>query len=240
MVFAAGLGTRLRPLTDTRPKALVTVGDRTLLEIVLTRLASAGAEEAVVNVHHHAAMLTDFIRTRSFPIPVRISDESDALLNTGGGLRRAASFFRDESEPVLIHNVDILSNADLSAFHRHALPFDATLLVSQRQTSRYLLFDEGMRLVGWTNRSTGEVRTPYPNLRVEACTMLAFSGIHAFSPRLFPQMDSFPPAFSIIDFYLSVCDKVEIRGYVQPGLELLDVGKPDALVAANSVLNNFS
>ncbi|MBR1594507.1 MAG: nucleotidyltransferase family protein [Alloprevotella sp.] len=239
MVFAAGLGTRLRPLTDTRPKALVTVGNRTLLEIVLSRLASAGAEEAVVNVHHHAAMLADFIRTHSFPLPVAVSDESDALLNTGGGLRRAATFFRGEQQPVLIHNVDILSNADLAGFHRRSLPFAATLLVSRRQTSRYLLFDARMRLVGWTNLQTGEVRSPYADLRPETCTRLAFSGIHAFSPRLFPLMESFPEAFSIIDFYLSVCDKVEIHGYEQPGLRLLDVGKPEALAAAPGFLKSL-
>lgn len=236
MVFAAGLGTRLRPLTDKRPKALVKVSGRTLLEHVLHRLADAGADEAVVNVHHHAEVLTRFIQTHTLPIPVKISDESELLLNTGGGLMHAQKLFEGVDTPILLHNVDIFSNADLAAFHRTALPHAATLLVSQRETSRYLLFDDDMRLVGWTNLKTGEVKSPYVNLHVEDCKRLAFSGIHAFSPHLFPMMASFPPVFSIIDFYLSVCDKVDIFGYVQPNLEILDVGKVEALASAADFL----
>ena len=232
MIFAAGLGTRLKPLTDTMPKALVKVGGCTLLEQVVRKLADAGVDRMVVNVHHFAEQIKDFLHDNdNFGQDIAISDESSQLLDTGGGLRKAQGFFRVD-EPILIHNVDILSNVDLRAFYEQGRQNDATLLVSQRQTARYLLFDEDMRLVGWTNVNTGEVRLPYKDLDAKRCTMLAFAGIHAFSPRLFPLMDDFPDKFGIMDFYLSVCHKTTIKGVVADGLKLLDVGKVDSLAAA--------
>ena len=148
MLFAAGLGTRLRPLTDTMPKAMVPVNGRPLIDIVLRYLIQQGATEVVVNVHHFAEQIINYVKQNEWPIPVRISDESAELLNTGGGLYYAASQFTADDAPILIHNVDILSNAKLLDFYQQNGKADATLMVSQRETQRYLLFDDDMRLRG--------------------------------------------------------------------------------------------
>ena len=239
MIFAAGFGTRLKPLTDTMPKALVKVGERTLLEQVIEKLANAGVDRMVINVHHFAGQIKDFLHDNAnFGHDIVISDESERLLNTGGGIKKAQSLFRC-NEPILIHNVDILSNVDLQVFYKQGQLNEATLLVSQRQTARYLLFDADMRLVGWTNVETGEVRSPYKDIDLKNCTMLAFAGIHSFSPGLFPLMDEFPDKFGIMDFYLSVCHKVEIKGVIVNNLRLLDVGKIDSLAAAEKFMEEI-
>lgn len=225
MLFAAGLGTRLRPLTDTMPKAMVPVGGRPLIDIVLNHLIAQGATEVVVNVHHFAQQIIDYIDKRHWQVPITISDESRKLLNTGGGLRKAEHLFTSNTAPILIHNVDILSNASIKSLYQNNQEADATLLVSSRQTQRYLLFDDEMRLKGWTNIATGEVKSPFTNLDMERLHKYAFSGIHLFSPRLFALMEREPEAFSIMDFYLEACAKADIRGVVQPDLKLLDVGK---------------
>lgn len=234
MLFAAGMGTRLKPLTDRMPKALVPVAGRPLLDITLSRLVEAGATEAVVNVHHFSGQIVDYIQKHSWDIPVHVSDETEALLDTGGGLRKALPLFSENESPVLLHNVDILSNADLGAFYQRSLPFDAALMVSERKTQRYLLFNDDGRLCGWTNIATDEVRSPYPDLDVTKMNRFAFSGIHCFSPRLQKLMEGRPAKFPIMDFYLSVCDKVDIRADVQPSLKLLDVGKQDTLREAEA------
>jgi len=236
MVFAAGLGTRLKPITDTRPKALVEIGGRTLLERVIGSLREAGANEIVVNVHHFAQMIIDYLKAHgNFGIDIRISDESHELLDTGGGIKHAAPLF-NASEPILIHNVDIVSNVDLAHFYHANQSADATLLVSERDTSRYLLFDDDMRLVGWTYVKTGEVKSPYPKLDPSSCRRYAFSGIHTFSPTLFPLMSDFPDKFGIIDFYLNACATANIKGAVMPDLKLIDVGKLDTLAEAEILL----
>lgn len=248
LVFAAGLGTRLKPLTDTIPKAMVPVGGRPLLQILLEKLRAAGCERAVVNVHHFASQITDCItRNNGFGIDVRISDETDMLLETGGGMRKAVPLLADSAEavPVLVHNVDILSNVDLRQFYADASDritagdLGAVLLVSDRSTSRYLLFDDDMRLVGWTNVSTGQVKSPYADLDVEKCRKLAFSGIQVFNPAILPLMESWEGKFSIIDFYLSVCDKVAIKGCVIEGMRILDVGKLDSIGAAEEFVQTY-
>lgn len=183
MIFAAGLGTRLKPLTDTMPKALVRVGDKSLIERVIEKLKGAGADRIVVNVHHFASQIVDYLKDNAnFGTDIRVSDETDKLLDTGGGIKKAASLF-DADRPVLIHNVDILSNVDLA--HLYAMHGDcaATLVVSSRKTKRYLLFDGDMRLKGWTNIETGEVRSPYPDLKVADCRMLAFRAYMSFRRR---------------------------------------------------------
>ncbi len=239
MIFAAGLGTRLKPLTDTMPKALVCVAGRPLLEHTVMRLKAAGVERIVVNVHHFASQITDFLSANgNFGMDIRVSDETAALLDTGGGIRAAAPLF-DPASPILIHNVDILSNVDLSSFYAANIANAATLLVSNRKTSRYLLFDDDMRLVGWTNVATGEVRSPYPATVTSAARRYAFSGIHIFSPELFPLFDGFPDKFGIIDFYLSVCDRVVIRGCVKDDLRLMDVGKLDTLAEAEAFVQDI-
>ncbi|WP_308243912.1 sugar phosphate nucleotidyltransferase [uncultured Prevotella sp.] len=261
MIFAAGLGTRLKPLTDTMPKALVRVGGEPLIKRVIENLARAGVDRIVVNVHHFAGQIIDYLKeNNNFGLDIRISDETSGLLETGGGIKKAAPLFAPDA-PILIHNVDILSNVDLKKFYIAASVreerrvkseegrgvseerrtkseegVDAVLLVSWRKTKRYLLFDDDMRLVGWTNIETGEVRSPYPELNPKECRMYAFAGIHAISPRLLKMMDSFPDRFGIIDFYLKACATHNIIGYAKDDLKLMDIGKLDTLVQAEEFL----
>ena len=241
MILAAGLGTRLKPLTDTMPKALVPVSGRPLLDINIRRLMEQGYDRFVVNIHHFAQQIIDFVKEQDYAPLVHFSDETDQLLETGGGLKKAQGLFRDD-QPILIHNVDILDNVNYDWFARQHQPDeDAVLLVSQRKTKRYLLFDNAMHLMGWKNIETGEIKSPYEYVRRiglsqhgEELNMFAFSGIHSFSPRLFPLMDRFPERFPIIDFYLSVCHRAPIVGLVKPDLQLMDVGKLDTLHEADA------
>ncbi len=235
LVFAAGLGTRLKPLTDRLPKALVEVGGKPLLQHVLDKLQGAGFDDIVVNVHHFSEQVVAYLSSRPAYASVKISDESTCLLDTGGGLRKALSLFEKNESPVLIHNVDILSNVDVADFYARNKENAVTLLVSKRKTSRYLLVKNG-RLVAWTNINTGEVKTPFADLDISECEYFAFSGIHLFSPALLPLMNAFPEKFPIMDFYLSLCDKVEIRCVEKENLRLLDVGKLDSLAEAEAFL----
>ena len=233
MIFAAGLGTRLKPLTDTMPKALVRVGGQPLLWHVIMKLKAAGYERMVVNVHHFADQIIDYLESNgNFGVDIRISDERDGLLETGGGIKKALPLFDSES-PILIHNVDILSNLDFNT-----LPTDAPLLVvSPRQTKRYLLFDETLRLQGWTNIETGEVKgVKSEEVKSEKFRRLAFSGIHVFHPSLIPLMADWPDRFPIMDFYLKACGDHLIRGFEAHDLRLLDVGKLDTLEQAEKFI----
>ena len=243
MILAAGLGTRLKPLTDSMPKALVPVGGRPLLDLNIRKLQGQGYDRFVVNIHHFAQQIVDYVGEQDYAPLVHFSDETEALLETGGGLKKAAPLFVDD-EPVLIHNVDILDNVNYDWFSRqHQQDEDTVLLVSRRKTKRYLLFDNAMRLMGWKNIETGEIKSPYEYIRRtglsqhgEPLNMFAFSGIHSFSPRLFSLMDRFPDRFSIIDFYLSVCHRSHIVGLVKDDLQVLDVGKLDTLHDAEKFL----
>ena len=244
MILAAGLGTRLKPLTDTMPKALVPVGGVPLIDHTIRRLMAFGYDRFVVNIHHFAQQIVDHVAIQDYGGMVSFSDEADQLLDTGGGLKKASPLF-DADEPILIHNVDILDNVDYDWFSdQHQENEGAVLLVSRRQTKRYLLFDNAMRLMGWKNIETGEIKSPYEYIRRtglsqhgEQLNMFAFSGIHSFSPRLFPLMERFPDKFSIIDFYLSVCHRSNIVGLVKDDLQVLDVGKLDSLKTAEYFLN---
>ena len=195
----------------------------------------------MVNVHHFAQQIIDHVAASDYAAHVSFSDETQLLLETGGALKKAQSLF-DPDDPILIHNVDILDNVDYGWMARQHLPHeDAVLLVSRRKTKRYLLFDNAMRLMGWTNIETGEVKSPYEYVRRtgmsqhgEPLNQFAFSGIHSFSPRLFPLMERFPDRFPIIDFYLSVCHRSHIVGLVKDDLRLLDVGKLDTLAEAEA------
>ena len=246
MIFAAGLGTRLKPLTDTMPKALVPVGGRPLLDINLRRLMAQGYDRFVVNIHHFAQQIVDYVNEQDYAPLVHFSDESAQLLETGGGLKKAASLFRDD-QPILIHNVDILDNVNYDWFARqHQTDEDAVLLVSRRKTKRYLLFDNAMHLMGWKNIETGEIKSPYEYVRRtglsqhgEELNMFAFSGIHSFSPRLFSLMERFPDRFPIIDFYLSVCHRAPIVGLVKDDLRLMDVGKLETLDQAEIFIQSL-
>jgi NDP-sugar pyrophosphorylase family protein len=238
MIFAAGLGSRLKPITDTMPKALAPVGGKPLLEHLLLKLKQAGFDEVVVNVHHFAGQIIDFLQSkRNFGMRIVLSDESDCLLETGGGIRKAASFF-DDGKPFLVHNVDILSNLDLAEMYRNALKTNdlATLLVSERPSSRYLLFDDQEKLCGWINTKTGEIKSPVPDFHPADYRSFAFGGIHILSPDIFRWMDRWEGKFSIIDFYLSICHQVMIRAYTQYNLRLIDVGKQEMLKQAEFFL----
>ena len=247
MIFSAGLGTRLRPITDTLPKALVPVCGAPLIEHVCRKLRNAGIEEAVVNVHHFADKVEEWVLRQDI-LKIDVSDERDRLLETGGAVLHARRYI-EGSGAFLIHNVDILSNLDIGWFSslmcEDAL---ATLLVSGRSSSRQLLFEpETMLLVGWMNRETGEVRTPYAHIEPEKCRTLAFSGIHMMSDAAFDMLekyaqthglciDSESPRFPVIDFYLWACASCNIYGVCADGLELMDVGKIDSLERAESFL----
>lgn len=230
MIFAAGMGTRLKPLTDIIPKALVPVAGKPLLQRVVERIDAQG-NTVVINVHHHADQIKNWVDTTrsNWQSDIRISDETQRLLETGGGIRKAMKLF-DSDQPVLIHNCDILSNASLEDLYAHSTGCDAVLLVSERKTKRYLVFDDDMRLIGWKNIETGEVKGN-GNGR-----LLAFSGIHVISPSLLRRMEAWPEAFPIMDFYLSNCATVNIQGVIQPGLRLLDVGKLDTLDQAEEYI----
>lgn len=234
MVFAAGLGTRLKPLTDTMPKALVPVAGTPLLGHVLKKLAGAGYDDIVVNVHHFPDQIIEYLSGKDFGALISVSDERDLLRETGGGIRYAQALLGEE--PFLVHNVDILSNLDLGWLRdRHSPDTLATLLVSERKTRRYLLFDEEGLLRGWTNIATGEVRSPYGDIDPENYRKLAFAGIHYISPEIFAAFGryGFGERFSIMDFYLKACADYPVRAAVFPGLRLLDVGKPESLASAS-------
>jgi mannose-1-phosphate guanylyltransferase len=230
MILAAGLGTRLRPLTDDRPKALVEVAGRTLLEITLTRLSSFGIRDMVINVHHFADKVVDYLRVhKNFGMHIEISRE-DVLLDTGGGLKKASWFFLGNSaagdEPFILHNVDILSTIDLQRMveahnEKKAL---ATLTVQQRDSSRLLLFDENLCLCG---RRAGRDREPEIVCPSANLQPLAFCGVHVISPRFLRMMQE-DGVFSIIDSYLRLAARGEdIRGFPADEYYWRDLGKLD-------------
>lgn len=239
MIFAAGLGTRLKPLTDHMPKALVPVAGRPMLEHVILKLKAAGFNELVINIHHFGEQILDFLRAnQNFGLTIHISDERDCLLDTGGGIRKAEPFFRG-NEPFLIHNVDILSDTDLKAlyeYHRQS-GNDATLLASRRKTVRYLLFDDEKRLCGWINKDTLQTKPEGFAYNPEHHREYAFSGIHVISPSLFHYMDErWTGKFSIMDFYLQTCREARIGGRLPNTLRLIDIGKPKTLTQAEKFL----
>lgn len=239
MIFAAGMGTRLKPLTDTIPKALVPVAGKPLLQHTIEKLIASGFNEIIINVHHFADMIIDFVETNNrFGIRIEFSDEREKLLDTGGAIKKAAWFF-DDNQPFLIHNVDILSNINLRKLvehHQESVSL-ATLVCSARETSRYLLFDESNRLQGWINEKTGEVKSPMPNIKPIEYQKLAFSGIHVMQPAIFLFMQDWPNKFSIVDFYIKLCSQINLSSHVPTRFKMVDVGKPEAFTAAERLLS---
>ncbi len=240
LIFAAGLGTRLYPLTQSRPKALVEVGGEPMLSRVIRNLKAAGVTHAVINVHHFADMIANYLHDNAnFGIDIAISYEPDAPLETGGGLLNARPLFPGD-EPILLHNADIATDLDLRSL---TLPHGAaaTLLVSDRQSSRRLVFDrDTMSLRGWLNTDTGETRPDTFNFDPKSMVPLSFNGIHLFSPSLFPELESYSkklgkPAFSITPFYLHCAAKgLLIKGHTASDYTWFDIGRPESLAAANA------
>jgi len=228
MILAAGLGTRLRPLTDNRPKALVEINGRTLLEIVLARLRGFGIRDVIINVHHFADMLAAYVKSHDFGMRIEISREEE-LLDTGGGLKRASHFFLEQGsdEPFLVHNVDVLSSIDLprmAQFHRDRGAL-ATIAVQQRESSRQLLFDDQLQLCGRkSGGSQPEMVRPCSNPQP-----FAFCGIHVISPRIFPLMNE-EGAFPIVTSYLRLAQTSEkILAFRADEFDWRDLGKPESI-----------
>jgi NDP-sugar pyrophosphorylase family protein len=243
MILAAGLGTRLRPLTNDRPKALVEIADRTLLEITLTRLRSFGVREVIINAHHFADMILEYLKTNdNFGMRIEVSRE-EILLDTGGGLKKAAYLFLSDAsgaeEPFILHNVDVVSTIDLRRmvqFHieNHAL---ATLAVQDRETARYLLFDEKLQLCGRRSGRAGKAELVRSSPKV---TALAFSGIHVISPRLLTLLTE-EGTFSIITSYLRLAAQGEkILGFRADEYYWRDLGKLENVVQAAEDLKQKS
>lgn len=250
MIFAAGLGTRLKPITDTLPKALVPVCGEPLIWHVCRKLKAAGIDEAVVNVHHFADKVQAWAAEQGL-MKLEISDERSRLLETGGAVLHARRYL-DGCGSFLIHNVDILSDLDIEWFASQVNPDAvATLLVSDRKSSRQLLFDpDSMRLVGWRNCTTGEVRSPYHDLDPDTCLAFAFSGIHIMSDAVFDVMDDYvrshgldisgnPARFPVMDFYLWACAVYNVYGVCAKDLRLIDVGKLDTIELAEQYISSM-
>lgn len=235
MIFAAGLGTRLKPLTDTIPKALVPVDGMPLLELQLRRLKFFGFEEVVVNVHHFADKVIEFLKScEGIGIEILVSDERDELLETGGGLMKASPLF-SEADDVLVMNVDVLSNINLAELLENHRSTDAlaTLAVRNRETSRYLLFDQNLRMCGWKNVKTGEEKIS--RIVEDSVQQLAFSGIQVLSQRIFDLIKR-SGKFSIIDSYIELSSNQPINAFVHDQDIWMDVGKPENLNQAADLL----
>ena len=261
MIFAAGLGTRLKPLTDTLPKALVPVCGKPLIEHVARKLFSVGIDEAVVNIHYFADKIEDWAASQEWitfsqedkcagKMLFEISDERAQLLETGGAVLHARRFLEGCGR-FIIHNVDILSNCDICWFESQVKDEAvATLLVSERKTTRFLLFDQAtMRMVGWMNTDTGDYSVVSSDIVPSECRALAFSGIHILSDRVLPLMDEYVKEkglpvdeikgtrFPIMSFYMWVAAKYPVYGVVADNLEFIDVGKLDALKSAEDFIS---
>lgn len=231
MIFAAGLGTRLQNETADKPKALVEVGGQTLLERAIEKIADAGAERIVVNVHHFAKDVILFIQNKNWKIPVLVSNESELLLETGGGLKKAAPLFSRE-KPILLYNVDVLSNINLNSLLEKHLNGQAlaTLAVRKRETDRYFKFDREMQLVGWINKKSGEKKISRAE-SFETAKEFAFSGIHFVQPEIFEFMPA-EKRFSIVKLYLELAKTKILKGVFDQSELWMDVGKPSELEAA--------
>ena len=242
MIFAAGLGTRLKPLTDHMPKALVPVNGRPMLEHVILKLKQSGFNELVINIHHFGEQIIDFLEAnQNFGLTIHISDEREQLLDTGGGIKKAAPFFQG-NEPFLIHNVDILSDTDLKALYESHLHSgnDATLLASKRTTARYLLFDKQAYLRGWVNKDTGQTKPEGFEYDATKYQEYAFSGIHVISPSLFRYMDErWKGKFPIMDFYLQTVYMELIAHCIQSARQAI-VLIPEIALTYQTVMRFFA
>lgn len=238
MIFAAGLGTRLKPYTETMPKALVPVGGIPMIEILIKHLQKNGIKDIIVNVHHFAGQVIEFLSLNdNFGANISISHEEELLLDTGGGLKKAAWFFSDQ-QPFLVQNVDVISDLkyqEMLKLHNVSKSI-VTLAVSKRETSRYFLFDKTMRLCGWENTKTVEIRMICKE--TENISRFAFSGIHILDPAIFSLINQ-AGKFSIVDTYLELAATHKITGFEHNPENWVDMGKPEELVKAKSILGKI-
>lgn len=238
MIFAAGLGTRLKPYTNTKPKALVELAGKPLLERAIIKLIDLGVDRIVINVHHFADLIEEFLEEKNyFGADIRISDEREALLDTGGGLKKAKELFIPEA-PVLIYNVDILSSinlADLIKEHESAKAL-VSMVMRKRESSRYLYFNHAKQLTGWKNCKTEEVKQARADMNESE--PLAFSGIHLIDPKLFDLIEE-EGKFSIIDLYLRLAKTEKMLAYNDESDLWFDLGKPEQLQKAETLITNY-
>lgn len=237
-ILAAGLGTRLRPLTDNKPKALVEVNGKTLLDHAVEVVKKAGATSITINVHHFSELMKKYVASRDYGVPTYISDETDLLLDTGGALNHAAEFLNGD-EPILVHNVDIMSTIDLKeAMDAHnESGAIATLICNSRNSSRHLLaIDENLN--AWENTTNGARKPNFSDEEREKMQPFSFSGIHILSPNIFPYLSEYSSKvgekFSVIDFYLDLCRKEKVSIYKTDGV-VFDCGKIETIAQAEKV-----
>ena len=242
LILAAGLGTRLGEFTADRPKALVEVQGCTMLEHQLRHLAAAGFDRFVINIHHFANKVQEYLKqNNNFGLDITLSDESSLLLDTGGGIRQAMHMLHDDS-PLLVHNVDIFSNTDLKSLYETHINSgaDATLLTARRNTSRYLYFNNNGALCGWSNEKTGEVRSPLSGFDKTKYTPYAFQGIHVISKSVLPLLDAIPEQrFGITDFYVSNAGNLNLQMVECDPSQWVDAGKPETLATAAQIVKRF-
>ena len=235
LLFAAGLGTRLKEQTQTKPKALVLVAGKPLLQHAIEHLKKFGIKDLTINVHHFANQIISFLQENNFfDIQIQISNESDELLDTGGGLNKASEFLSG-TEQILIYNVDVISNLDLNVLLKYHMEHQslATLVVRSRETSRYLMFDQNLDLTGWKNYSNGETRISRPETFPES-KPLAFNGIHIIQPKILDLITE-KGKFSIMDLYLRLAKSNSIKAFIDQSEIWLDLGKPEQLVVAEKI-----
>ena len=251
LIFAAGLGTRLKPLTDTMPKALVPLAGKTLLQWQVEKLRDAGITDIFVNVHHFPDQIIDTVRqNEGWGTSIIISDERDQLLDTGGGLKKIVNEqLKTINEPVLACNVDILSNIDIKALiARYEATRTSQLVVSDRKTQRYLLFDNAGKLRGWTNIKTGERKPQNLPSSITNYRQLAFSGMQILSPEVLARLNEITQnKFSLIDFYLHLCEtnsltspESPLLAYIPVNYRMMDVGKIEQIQEAENFAKSLS
>jgi NDP-sugar pyrophosphorylase family protein len=236
MILAAGLGTRLKPFTNKHPKALVTVNSKTILQRNIEYLASFGIKDVIINVHHFADQILNLIKNKKgFGSKITFSDETNEVLETGGGIKKAGWFFEKEKDPFVVMNVDVLTDMNLEEMilqHKKQNPL-VTLAVTQRDTSRYFLFDELDHLCGWRNIKTGDQKM---SREAEKITQKAFSGIHVISPKIFTLIKR-EGKFSMVDAYLELAKTQTITAFDHSGSKFIDVGKPESILKAEKLFS---
>lgn len=237
LIFAAGLGTRLKEHTSDKPKALVQLAGKPLLQHAIEKLRSHQITDITVNVFHFADQVISFLENHSFPgVQIHISNEREELLDTGGGFKKAEPFLAG-NEPILIYNVDVISNLDLNLLESHHLTSGslATLVVRQRDTSRYLMFDQHLQLAGWKNFSNGETKISQED-KIAESVPYAFSGIQIVQPEIF-RLITETGKFPIMDLYLRLAQTESIHGFVDTSTIWMDLGKPDQLLMAETLFS---